>query len=77
MLPPCPITCVLGGKVQVVEIMIGVNLLPPPVAGSRMVEGTLMEPVPFSNHGVPFAHVRLEFVELTPRASTTAPFAGR
>ena len=40
---PSPIRCVLGGKIHGVEIMIGFEGLvgSAPVAGSRMVEGTL------------------------------------
>src|ERR1700722_10081021 len=35
---PSPIRCVLLGKIQGLEIMIGVGVVPP-VAGSRIVEG--------------------------------------
>jgi hypothetical protein len=71
---PSPIKCVLSGKIQGLEITIGVGVVPP-VAGSRMVEGTLTVVVLLFHGVVPVGHVSA--VEpLMPRASITAPVAG-
>jgi len=66
--------CVFTGNTQPVEITIGVKLLPAPVAGRRMVEGTLAKVMPLFQGVVPAAHVSA--APLMPRASTTAPAAG-
>jgi hypothetical protein len=67
---PSPIKCVLSGKIQGLEITIGVGV-EPPVAGSRMVEGGgLVIP----DHGVPVQVILVVGVLLGRlRASMTAP----
>jgi hypothetical protein len=63
---------VLAGRTQPDGITIGARFVPPPVAGSRIVEaGGLLIPA----HGLD-VHVMLVFVELRPRASMTAPDEG-
>jgi hypothetical protein len=70
-----PIRCVFGGRTQLVEMTIGVKLLPPPVAGSRMFEGELTVVVPLFHGVFPAAQVKA-VVPLMLRASITAPAAG-
>src|ERR1700722_12666793 len=75
---PSPIRCVLLGKIHGLElgIMIGLGVAPP-VAGSRMVEGTLTKVAPLFQGVVPAAHVIfVPVVPGSPRASITAPELG-
>jgi len=64
---------VLAGRTQPDGITIGATFVPPPVAGSRIVEGGIGLLIPA--HGLD-VHVMLVFVELRPRASMTAPDEG-
>ena len=71
---PSPISRVLLGKAQGVEIMIGVGVAPP-VAGNRMVEGGGLL-IPAHGLGLAVVQVMLVLTELRPRASMTAPPVG-
>jgi hypothetical protein len=66
---------VLAGRTQPDGITIGATFVPPPVAGSRIVEGGGLL-IPAHGLGWVEGHVMLVFVELRPRASMTAPDEG-